>query len=852
MFWRRGNPVGTPGNPVGTPGSGIRWLRPLPLLLVGSWFAHGAPLRLPPAEDSHDTLTKHLATGHGIEASPSDVVLVDPPPTRRNPFRRGRALFLGARPGEPDDVYLATLRLAPEGQLLELCGVYNLTQTTAADERRLAVDDELAAFAIGDDERDFSVHLLDLRHAPTMPANLDHLARWQLHLTWLEETGQWSGVSRRNFKLDPPAVRLRLVVDGGEVSVTSQDANARIPRKGAVTLGGRHLDERPWHVARPGNFVTWAVDRARALPWFGDERMQLLKALAYRALDRLRLSFGDWVPASETDDSMSLGTGLEPARPPVPHAEAQDPGSAWPPPDVTPILDPPLEGEGRWLTVAKDPFVTPLPDGSSPFVTTFVRTDREREYSRIMLVAWDSRLIELSAQGGVEEPKSATGETGTGLIPRDPELLPRVVAAFNGGFQSTHGEFGIQVDRVLLVPPAPFAATVAKLADGSTGFGNWPREGAVPSELVDFRQNLTALVQDGKLNPYGRSFWGGAPEGWEDRTQTVRSGLCLTPLGHLVYFYGASVDHEALGRAMLLAGCSYGMHLDMNQGHTGLEFYRVADATLLPTLGLPLEAMWQAEGEVEDAPGFRFRGRRLFKTMQLMNFPRYIRREARDFFYLTQRRLLPGKPLVAGPDAAWSQRGLDGDVFPFAVSRATFRPDPITRPETKVHALELDPARLAVSVGGTPEQRVALVPRGSGRAHVVLDEGGFAIREGTPGPEAIVLGSGSITPFHGALAAFGIRQGFLVYVEVGTAKDPAEDGEMLVQLLRRAGCQTWLILSEPPGWSLAGNVDLSGHPTELEPGAVFLAETSTPRARRIFTETPVVEQSIWRPLQRRR
>jgi hypothetical protein len=38
---------------------------------------------------------------------------------------------------------------------------------------------------------------------------------------------------------------------------------------------------------RPGNLVTWAVDRLRAVPWFGDKKMQLLKALAFEASDQL-------------------------------------------------------------------------------------------------------------------------------------------------------------------------------------------------------------------------------------------------------------------------------------------------------------------------------------------------------------------------------------------------------------------------------------------------------------------------------------------------------------------------------------------------------------------------------------
>jgi len=62
--------------------------------------------------------------------------------------------------------------------------------------------------------------------------------------------------------------------------------------------------------------------------------------------------------------------------------------------------------------------------------------------SPVYLVAWDPRRLELGMVGGTAEPRSSTGEQGSGLIPRDRRLLPRLVAAFNGGFQSMHATSG--------------------------------------------------------------------------------------------------------------------------------------------------------------------------------------------------------------------------------------------------------------------------------------------------------------------------------------------------------------------------------------------------------------------------
>ena len=88
---------------------------------------------------------------------------------------------------------------------------------------------------------------------------------------------------------------------------------------------------------------------------------------------------------------------------------------------------------------------------------------------------------------------------------------------------------------------------------------------------------------------------------------------------------------------MLAARCTFGIHLDMNVGHAGFEFYDVAPEGRLTPMGRPLQGDWEAQGKVPDMPGYVFRGRRMIRGMGHMLFPRYIQREARDFFYLTSR-----------------------------------------------------------------------------------------------------------------------------------------------------------------------------------------------------------------------
>ena len=76
--------------------------------------------------------------------------------------------------------------------------------------------------------------------------------------------------------------------------------------------------------------------------------------------------------------------------------------------------DPPLKGEGKWVSLENDPFVSKNPGAPSPFVFSFIRTDRKRIYSQVFVTLWDPRQVELHPVSGTVEPKSATGETGTG------------------------------------------------------------------------------------------------------------------------------------------------------------------------------------------------------------------------------------------------------------------------------------------------------------------------------------------------------------------------------------------------------------------------------------------------------
>ncbi|HWA76377.1 MAG TPA: hypothetical protein VG937_28755 [Polyangiaceae bacterium] len=835
--------------------------RPLPVLLAIAYVVQRAdslPARVVAETDRERGVQAALAA-RGLATRLEDIHFVSPTePLIRSPVVRERAILRALHRGEPSDIYVVDLRRSPEGHLIDVAGLYNLTSTSAADEQKLVVSNDRAAWVIAQDGAIASVQLVDLRAEPTPKgAEWTRAPRIQNAVTNYQDTGQFSGFGRRSFKLEPPAYKVVLGFANDALLVDADAHKIRIPLNGGRIEGGEYVRDQTPQKARPGNLVTWAVDRVRAVPWFGDENIQLLKAVAFEGVDQFEQIVGT-VTGDDGAQTVKEELGSLYA---APAADTTDPETGWPPPPMEPMLDPPLKGEGKWASLQNDPFILKNPGAPTPFVFSFIRTDRKRTYSQVFVTLWDPRQIDLHMVSGTVEPKSATGETGTGLVPRDEKVLSRFVAAFNGGFQTIHGEFGMMADRVPYLPPKPFAATVARLTNGSTAFGTWPEDSKVPDTIDSYRQNMTPLIVDEVVNPYKRHWWGGVPPGWTEESRTVRSGVCMTREGFAGFFYGGSVDPDVLALAMQRARCTYGVHLDMNAGHTGLEFYRTGRSGTLPKLPRKLDEVWEASGPIPDAPGWEFMGRRMIKYMALMNFPRYVNAEARDFFYMTLRHLLPGDPAptaVAPPEegeGAWRTQGLPQHGWPHAVATTNVRPD-ATRQYARVGLIKIDPKYVRIERPGD------IAPQRILEFRSVIDEGpsalwhsetlGFSIGPKAPEPTALRVTAG--IPGAGgdasrAQAALGIdAAGMLIYARVTEGPEPGRDGVLLLGLLARMKCESVLLLPHPLGAVLSSDAEAQAP----APEAVTMVRAEGPGARRIFPNTPIVLPKRWAPLQQKR
>jgi hypothetical protein len=841
-------------------------LRPWPLIVLASWILQqrGAAPEAARAESDRARALAIALAGRGLHASPDEIHFIPPAATfSSSPLPRSRAVVRARRPNEPADIYVVEGRVSPEGSLLELERVFNVSETSVVDEQQLIVSDQRAAWTIAQDSVTSNVQSADFRGEPRPSGpGWNWLSRLQNALTNLQKTGQFEGIGRRAFRLEPPAYKVVLGFSEQALLIDADSHKIRVPYQGAPSEGAGYVREQTPPKARPGNLVTWAVDRVRALPWFGDERMQWLKAVAFDGVDQ----FEQIVGSVTGDDGSStvaeeLGDLYAAAA-----AEATNPETGWPPAPMEPLLNPPLKGEGQWASLEKDPFVGRNPDAPSPFVVSFIRSDKKRIYSQIFVVLWDPRQVELHAMSGTVEPISATGETGPGLVPRKPEVLSRYVGAFNGGFQAVHGEFGMMSERVVYLPPKPYGATVAELEDGSTAFGTWPEDAPIPDNVVSYRQNMTPLIVGDEINPYKRHWWGGVPPGWTEESRTVRSGLCMTKEGFVGYFYGASVDPDVLALGMKRARCTYGIHLDMNAGHTGFEFYRAAPAGKLPALGRKLEDVWEARGAIPDVQGWEFMARRMIKYMALMNFPRYIEPEARDFFYLTLRSILPGKSLEpaltpAEPgEGSWRVQGLPQHGWPYAIATTNLRPEP-ARPETRVGLIKIDERLVRVAHPGDAEDKLVIefrTPSDESDEPIGLwhsERSGFSIGKSAPDPSASRITTGFLAEHakgRSAAAAMGVDpDGKLIYARITEAPSYGEDAALLTRLLTRLGCETKLLLSHPLGALMGGQDETANSPARGK-GGVKLLRAAGPGAKSLFAETPIVPPKRWAPLQQKR
>ncbi len=817
----------------------------------------------PPPPPTPPGLAQALGARVGGRVDPADIVWEPSRGLLADALLGRRVLFLAAAGADARrDLFRARVRVGRDGAPARVLAPRNLSQTPLGDEAGLAARSGHAAFASVAYGAVQAVTVLDLEGAAPPEADASPLAVLPRALTAWQQTGTLRGLGRTDILFDvPPAAvdvelappRLVIAADGrSRALVYDLDAGTLAQAGGGPVTGARLSRPRP--AAKP--VVLWAVDTVRAE--VGPGPVAWAEGVAFTAADLgRRVAF-------------LLRGGAGGARVAAPAAAAPRrvaaaPGDEWPPPNLPSMWQEELPGEGVWEPV-EYPFlarVAGAKEGAPPyFFRTFVRPDPERPYSRLLLVALDMRQLDLRVQAGHEDPKPLPGPPGTGRIPRDPGVLDRVVATFNGAFKTDHGTYGMVVDRRGLLPPVAGAATFLVDDRGRVGFGTWSGPPALPADVVSLRQNLEPLLVDGIVNPTGRKTWGEQLGGTS--VQTQRTALCVTAAGHVLYGFGASIDAESLGRGLRQAGCTYALHLDMNPGHCGFVF-----------------------ADVLDMDQHRFELRKADPAMKIAP-DKFIFASAKDFFYVLVRDLAP-PPLPSGTWRACPGRQPDPDFLPaifsarlpvggvnveltsfaderfdFALRAGEREPRPLDAPPPVLELAAADQARAVAAVGlgaTTPEQRLGLsfhhlptLPlRDEAATLVVSPEGTLRISPPSPnlrlaaGEAAVqlpLLAVGSALEPRAAApgpmrerAALGVTDDGRVVV----ARATHDTGAVLASALVLAGCK--LVVELERGAQLPPFVQQAGTETPPRPredATVLLAldRTMRPRAYRWAAPSP--------------
>ena len=816
---------------------------------VGACALTGTTLAL--AAPRADSLPEAMAR-RGLQVAPTDVRWLDPP--RVGPRR---ALVLAAERGGQTDLYAVIARTGARDAIVSLDDVSNLTRSPDAAEEHLLVAGRWAAFTTRVDRAFAAITVVDTAGSPDarVAAPGEVGARLRAGITRWQQSGRFDGYGIERYDLTPHARRLAVTLRGERIQVDADGRAVTIDMAARrVVAGERHVQSRP-RLAGSSSWLTWAVDTVRAVPWIGGEPIAWAEHIAFgmknrvaRARNRVQ---GDRTQSEVAED-------LADVLPANGAANAEGRVEDWPPPPLRTLLSPPAAREGTWSSASPDdPFIARNVGAPAAFLQTFVRTDRERPDTRVYITLWDARQVEMHVVPGSQEPMGATGETGTGTIPRDPRTMTRVAAGFNGGFQALHGEWGVYAEGTLFLPPKPWGATMLALEDGATGFGSWPNGAPIPAEVGEFRQNLTALVEDGVFNPFRRSFWGGnVPSAAPGDEHTTRTGICLTREGHVAFFYGDDLTPRSLADGMIAARCAFGLHLDMNGSNTGFEFIRVTPERATPVLGRPLSAV-EVEGNVPSAPGYRYRVRRMVRGMH-ETLPRYIKRDPRDFFYLMMRAVLPGGalvPPVSPPqphEGEWHVAGLGDHAFPWPMARTRVRPD-AAHPERWVNLVRLDARRMTLGPAEAPGAPVARVvgatpATGTSLRLAWIDRSGAS--RWSIGTEGTGLAGAPLIPGMAVTRAVGIdTDGFLVYAVADRAQP-----DLVARALDLAGCRPErMALTGQTAFALTADRDIAGAAIDPHlPPTYALTARAMRGGVRMFPEVRPVPPSVWYDAQHRR
>ena len=232
------------------------------------------------------------------------------------------------------------------------------------------------------------------------------------------------------------------------------------------------------------------------------------------------------------------------------------------PPRISPLIYPPLPGEGVWHGTG------PLVRGAPAVLVTSFRPDPS--YPQMVAgVAWiDSSRTWLQLYPGRYEPPNSGNVTAE--VP--PRLRGGLLAAFNSGFKLEDDGGGLVAFGRTYAPLRSGQATFIRYRDGTADVRPWTG-GPDPGPNVEFaRQNLVLIVDGGLLNPNlsDGPQWGAT---LGNAIRVWRSGVGVDAHGNIIYAGADDQTAASLAEILRRAGAIRAMELDINSEWVTFNYY---------------------------------------------------------------------------------------------------------------------------------------------------------------------------------------------------------------------------------------------------------------------------------------
>jgi len=214
--------------------------------------------------------------------------------------------------------------------------------------------------------------------------------------------------------------------------------------------------------------------------------------------------------------------------------------------------------------MAEQPGWTPISSGPSG-IAVDQQTVTVLDGRSIVVTRFHFGQVTFDLHVGSTDPpvdNAAIGPQASPVVSADERTT--LLAAFNGGFKTSAGAGGFEVDGQVLVPLVAGEASLVIDTNGFAHIGRWEQDLPYPQEHVaSVRQNLALLVADSVISPKISDIgaWGATLGGV---AAVARSAAGEDAQGDILYAASMQAVPVDLANALITAGATSAMELDIN------------------------------------------------------------------------------------------------------------------------------------------------------------------------------------------------------------------------------------------------------------------------------------------------